>query len=267
MSGLDYYAFLEKAFLATFIDELLPGIFHNFANPLNGIMGRSKLMQRRLIEFVKKIEKRYPGIENELGGEYAKLLSDVESINNESDRFFNMFCTSTGKFYAIGAQGVENMNLTGLVESELGFADFYLDFKHNVKKDIRLDRETPDIEGVTAFYSMALWMLVRQAMKKIKEAGDGTFFIATEHDDQWVILKMTYAGNGAEKDCLRLAQTEAADLDSLAEKMEEEKHLFYALMLFRQGKEGTRIMYDESSQLLTIRIPYQKKHRKSEMGK
>ena len=50
------YTHLEKKFVETFLDELLPGIFHNFANPLNGIMGRSKLMQRRLDDFVKKLE-------------------------------------------------------------------------------------------------------------------------------------------------------------------------------------------------------------------
>ena len=48
MNGTNLYALLEKVFVATFLDELIPGIFHNLANPLNGIMGRSKLMQRRL---------------------------------------------------------------------------------------------------------------------------------------------------------------------------------------------------------------------------
>ena len=65
MNETDLYTHLVKKFVATFLDELMPGIFHNFANPLNGIMGRSKLMQRRLENFVRKIENRYPEIENE----------------------------------------------------------------------------------------------------------------------------------------------------------------------------------------------------------
>ena len=60
MNEKDLIHILEKKFVATFLDELLPGIFHNFANPLNGIMGRSKLMQRRLDDFVKKIETVIP---------------------------------------------------------------------------------------------------------------------------------------------------------------------------------------------------------------
>ena len=35
-------------FETTFVQELVPGILHNFANPLNGIMGRSRLLQRKV---------------------------------------------------------------------------------------------------------------------------------------------------------------------------------------------------------------------------
>jgi len=80
MNEKDLYTHLEKKFVATFLDELIPGIFHNFANPLNGIMGRSKLMQRRLDDFVKKMETRYPSIENEMGVDYKKLISDTEFV-------------------------------------------------------------------------------------------------------------------------------------------------------------------------------------------
>ena len=129
MNEKDLYTHLEKLFVATFLDELIPGIFHNFANPLNGIMGRSKLMQRRLDDFVKKMEMRYPNIESELGMDYKKLISDIHSINNESEKFFDMFRIATGKFYALGTEGVEQLNLSSLIEAELGFADFYMDYK------------------------------------------------------------------------------------------------------------------------------------------
>ena len=35
------YRELENDFLSTFMGELMPGVLHNFANPLNGIMGRA----------------------------------------------------------------------------------------------------------------------------------------------------------------------------------------------------------------------------------
>ncbi len=134
MNETDLYLFLERRFVDTFLDELIPGILHNFANPLNGIMGRSKLMQRRLEDFVRKIENRYPEFENETGADYKKLISDINAINNASEELFDMFRLATGKFYALGARDVERLNLSVLIEAELGFADFYLDYKHNVKK-------------------------------------------------------------------------------------------------------------------------------------
>ena len=115
MNKTDTYAFLEKTFIASFLDELLPGIFHNFANPLNGIMGRSTLMQRRLGDFVKKLEDRYPEVEREMGEDYRKLLSDINAINRESEKFYDLFRVATGKFYAIGAHGVDKLSLSSLI--------------------------------------------------------------------------------------------------------------------------------------------------------
>ena len=57
---------LEDDFTSTFIRELIPGVLHNFANPLNGIMGRSKLLQRRIDDTVKKINEKYPEAASEL---------------------------------------------------------------------------------------------------------------------------------------------------------------------------------------------------------
>ena len=260
MKGTSLYAFLEEAFVATFLNELIPGIFHNLANPLNGIMGRSKLMQRRLVDFVNKLENHYPAIEDEMGADYRKLISDIDAINHESERFFDMFRVSTGKFYAIDVHGVERLNLSSLIEAELGFADFYLDFKHNIKKEVRLDREAPDIEGITAFYSMALWSLIRQAMNNITDRNNDTLRIATDHDEQWVILIMHPIGsNGA-----LLAQEDAffpvaTDVDAATVGSAEQKSLIYALRLLQQGSDGVKITHDKD--VLTVRVPYQKRKR------
>ena len=53
----EIYRALEDDFAATFIEELIPGILHNFANPLNSILGRSKLLQRRIEENIRKMER------------------------------------------------------------------------------------------------------------------------------------------------------------------------------------------------------------------
>jgi len=255
MNEKDLYTHLEKKFVATFLDELIPGIFHNFANPLNGIMGRSKLMQRRLDDFVKKMETRYPSIENEMGVDYKKLISDIHSISNESEKFFDMFRIATGKFYALGTEGVEQLNLSSLIESELGFADFYMDYKHNTKKEIHLDVEVPYIAGITAFYSLALWVLIRQATKNVREL-DRTFRIATSHDNRWVIVTISHIGNSLVQgwqDILFPLNEDPAPLSSCTD---DQKNLMYALMLFKKSSDGVEMTHDHDADLLTIRIPY-----------
>ena len=255
MNENDLYVHLEKRFVATFLDELIPGIFHNFANPLNGIMGRSKLMQRRLDDFVKKMEASYPNIENEMGADYKKLISDIHSISSESEKFFDMFRIATGKFYTLGAEGAEQFNLSSLIEAELAFADFYMDYKHNTKKKIHLDGEIPYIVGMTACYSLALWFLIRQATKNVRKL-DGTFNILTTHDNRSVIMTISHIGNSLVPGWHDILFSLQEEPTSLSDYTEDQKNLIYALLLFRKGSDGVEITHDNDMDLLTIRIPY-----------
>ena len=257
MNEKDAYRFLEQAFVATFLDELLPGIFHNFANPLNGIMGRSKLMQRRLIDFIEKIAARNPDMQKEMDESGKKLISDINAIANESEKFYDLFRVSTGKFYAIGAHNMDRLNLSSLIEAEMGFADFYLDFKHNVKKDVRIDHEMPDISGITAFYSMAIWALIRQSLKNIHDANDQTFMIATDHDDQWVSVTINNIGGRLFQGWQDALSDAIISGGKILEVPDEQKDLFYALLLLKKSSAGVEITHDRDAKTLTVRIPHQ----------
>lgn len=255
MNETDLYAFLEKRFIATFLDELMPGIFHNFANPLNGIMGRSKLMQRRLEDFVRKIETRYPEIEKESGADYRKLMSDINAINDASEEFFNMFRMATGKFYALGARDAGSLNLSALIEAELGFADFYLEYKHKVKKEIHLDMGVPSITGKAAYYSIAFWMLIREAAKNVQARGEGAFRIVTSSDDQCVIVCISPMGGSLVPGWQELLSSANANPDHLNCSSDEQKNVIGAVMLCRLAGEGVEVNHDRDADLLTIRIP------------
>lgn len=256
MNETDLYAFLEKRFVATFLDELMPGIFHNFANPLNGIMGRSKLMQRRLEDFVRKIETRHPEIEKESGADYRKLMSDINAINDASEEFFNMFRMATGKFYALGARDAGSLNLSALIEAELGFADFYLEYKHKVKKEIHLDMGVPSITGKAAYYSIALWMLIQEAAKNVQAGGEGAFRIITSSDDQCVILSISDIGASLVPGWQEILSSLNSNPDHLTCSSEEQKNVIGALMLCRLAGEGVSVTHDRDADLLTIRIRY-----------
>ena len=243
------YELLKEAFVATFLDELLPGIFHNYANPLNGIMGRSKLLQRRLGDFMQNLEKAYPEAARELAERSRKILSDIESINQESERFYDLFRLSTGKFYALGTHEVQALDLSALVEAELGFADFYLDFKHQVSKHVDLDRQLPPISGVAATYSMALWMLLRLAMKGLKGAKDQSLHLSTGQAEGRVFVTINPLpppgrDGGTEGD----GQAGGLPTGDTARQLQS------AFSLLRQGGEGIEIRHD-GVETLTVFVP------------
>lgn len=110
MKGEDRFRDLEQAFVATFQHELIPGILHNFANPLNGIMGRAQILKKRIEDNLKKIHDQYPHVASEFSDIHKKILSDITSITTESDRFYNMFHDVSGKFYTLGQKRVVSYN-------------------------------------------------------------------------------------------------------------------------------------------------------------
>lgn len=256
MTEADVYDFLEKRFIATFLGELMPGIFHNFANPLNGIMGRSKLMQRRLEEVVRKIEARHPEIEKESGADFKKLLSDISAINDASEEFYNMFRMATGKFYSLDTKDAGSLNLSQLIEAELGFADFYLDIKHNVKKEVRLDAGVPSVTGKTAHYSIAFWMLIREAAKNAQRQDDKTLRIITTSDDQWVNVTIGEIGESLIPGWREILSTVGAEPGLPVGVSDAGINTICALMLCRLAGGDVEISHDENTDLLTIRIRY-----------
>jgi hypothetical protein len=226
-------------------------------------MGRSKLMQRRLISFIEKIAACNPDMQKEMDESGKKLISDINAIAHESDKFYDLFRVSTGKFYAIGAHTMDRLNLSSLVEAEMGFTEFYLDFKHNVKKDVRIDHEIPDISGITAFYSMALWALIRHSIKNIHDANDQAFMIATDHDDQWVSVTINNICGALFQGRQDAWSDAVISGGKLQDVPDEQKDLFCALRLLKKSSAGAELTHDRDAKTLTVRIPHQ--HKKKEV--
>jgi signal transduction histidine kinase len=194
MEKAELFKVLEKEFEATFINELIPGILHNFANPLNGIMGRSRLLQRRLEENVRKIRADHPDIAGRFSEDFQKILKDIELISHESDRLFDMFRNVAGKFYALGDDNDQSINLSELIENEIKFCDFYLDFKHQVKKMIHLNKEIPDVTGSPAEYSIAISTIIRHAMQAMAESEVKEFSVTASEIGHSVSLNFRDSG-------------------------------------------------------------------------
>jgi signal transduction histidine kinase len=251
------YQILEEDFVASFLEELIPGILHNFANPLNGIMGRSKLLQRRLEETVRKMRVNHPEAAMELAEDHKKLLKDVNSISLESDRFFDMFRHVASKFSTTGDRAVSSINLSQLVDSEMKFADFYLDFKHEVSKDLKLEEILPEVYGAVSDYSIALWTIIRYAMKGMRNCAVKDFAVMTSHDDTHVYISVRHSGSEMTKgQAERFFQCLLEESGELHPDLAQQKHLLNALLLLKKYGASTRFDLDTDKTTLSIAIPY-----------
>jgi signal transduction histidine kinase len=244
---------LKREFEATCFSEFIPGIIHNFANPLNGIMGRSTLLQRRASENFKNLSNNKMLDEKALK-DYEKIINDIELITKETNRLYSLFKDVSGKMYSLNDPTLQRINLSVLIEAEISFFDFYLDFKHMVKKKLILDRETPEVMGTPADYSIALSALIRHAMNSMKDCESKELIISTSYDPTHVCITIEDTG-------IHMVQETdpVKELDTVNEHAYTEngnKGLFSALSLLKNY--GALIEIGEKSKfhVLSIRIPY-----------
>jgi signal transduction histidine kinase len=252
----DIYQALEEDFKATFIKELIPGILHNFANPLNGIMGRSKLLQRRFEDNLKKIEELYPDAAVGMMEDLQRVRTDIRSVSQESEFFFDMFRDVAGKFYALAAKGDDRINLSQLLAAEMRFANFYLDYKHEIKKDIQLEKDVQEFRAGSADLSLAFWRIIRFAMARALASRLKEFSIKTEQDNRYTSVFIKSSGDSMP----------AAEIRTLMENLESDsldlsstvidRGVLMALLLFGKYQAKINIFSDDNFTTISIGFPY-----------
>jgi len=255
MERTDCYKALKDQFLATMYDELMPGILHNFANPLNGIMGRSKLLQRRLDDHVRKIRERYPAVATGFKEDYEKILKDVASISRESDKFSELFWDVARKFQGIAEERPEKINLSQLLISEMRFTDFFLSFKHEVKKKLEFKEDVPDITGSLADYSLSFFALIRRAMTAMKSSPAKEFSLSTDNDQQKVFVYIRDTGEPFTEENIRIINNLSTDKDVIAPSFIQDG-LFHACCLLEHHGARIHLSRDSSFNEVTVAIPY-----------
>lgn len=253
MDRLAIYQELEREFLSTFMGELMPGVLHNFANPLNGIMGRAKLLQRRLEDSIKKMEARFPGFAQDFGAE--KIIKDINTISGESDRFFYLFRDVADKFSTLACRETAGIDLSRLLEAELRFADFYLDFKHEIQKNVRLDPSLPQFKGIAADFSLVITMLIISAKGRMKNSPLKEISIEAERDVNNILLIIEDSGVEISETCRRFVGQEETEVE-LAALPQSDRGICSALALLKLSGAKVRISEANGRNKISIAIPY-----------
>lgn len=246
---------LENDFTSTFISELMPGILHNFANPLNGIMGRSKLLQRRMDTAFKKINDQYPETAAALQDEIQRIKNDIRAVNNETESFFEIFRDATAKFYALATKGVERINLSNMLEAEIRFANFYLEFKHEITKKIEFDKNIPDINGGTAELSLVFWRIIRYAMSTALKSEKKDFILTTEHDDENAVVLIRYSGQAMEHDNMTIILNYFKDKADNLGGVKLEQGVILALEILKKYSAQVQFSTENNLNVITVTIP------------
>jgi len=251
MSKTEIYGKLEKAFLSTLLAELIPGVVHNFANPLNGIMGRSKLLQRHLATSMQKLEAMYPGFASEFAED--KIIRDVNTIATEADRLFDIFRDFAGKISTLSSNEPEKIDLSRMIESEIRFADFYLDFKHDISKTFELDGNLPEIIGDASDYSLSISALINSARERMKNSPEKEIFISTSHDETHIHIILQDTGVAISEECKKILGDTDADIDVLPDA---ERGTGLAILLLKHYGSRIRIDVENGRSAVSISIPY-----------
>jgi signal transduction histidine kinase len=248
---------LRRAFEETFVDALIPGILHNFANPLNGIMGRAQLLERRLNDSLGKIATACPTVMAEFGEPLKKIASDVQSICQETGRLYDLFQDVSGKFSLLGSDvSPAPIDLSRLLAAEMRFADGYLDFKHEIRKEMDLEDTLPEITGVAAYYSLCFWSLFRGAAGCMRASGKRNLRLSTSFDETHVIVRLRHGGR-------RLTDEERPSPASIpsgegqgAVCGREDSPVRLSLSLLQRLGAEIDFLEDGEEQETIIRIPY-----------
>jgi len=257
MAKDENYLALEEEFAAAFIRDLIPGVLHNFANPLNSIMGRSKLLQRRFEEFVTGMADTYPDVTEEKKEDFNRIKAEIRAIGNESEIFFDLFKSLSGKFYMLDSKSESRINLSQLLTDEMRFFFFYLDFKHELKKTVRLNYDVPSFKGNSAELSLAFWKLIRFAVSRSLASILKEFQIETQHDNKYVSVLIRDSGG----------VLPAADIETLLKQVHSgdrevsslviDPGVLLSFLIINKYQAKINIFSEEDFSTISIRFPYQ----------
>lgn len=250
-----FFKELEKEFELTF-GELIPGILHNFANPLNGILGRSELLEGRARKNLELIINNVNKIDDEILEGCKKISYDAGLIAKEADRFFGLFNVVSEKFHRLSDTALQRINLSELIEAEMAFLQFYPDFKHNIKKELILDRKIPEISGVKADYSISLSAIIRHSVNSMKDSELKELVVSTGHDDSYVYVKIEDTGAPIPKIQIKEIVGNWSSAGRSLHDPDGEKGFSHALSLLKKYGALFQIAHESGFNVILIRIPY-----------
>ncbi len=246
---------LVADFESTFGD-LIPGIIHDFASPLNGILGRSELLGRRMDKTIERIEGHRDIKDSNVLADYEKIRSDAGLLAKEADHLFELFNSVAGKFRRLKDETVQPINLSELLESEVVFLRFYPQIKYAIDIKLALDREIPEVTGVKSDYSVALSAVIKRAVDSMKDSESKQLFVNTGYNDSEVYVNIRDTGMPLTELQIKTMREQWNSSASNFDVLNGQRGFFHALYILKKYGATFQIAYESGLNSVLIRIPY-----------
>ncbi len=159
------------------IGMLTSGLTHNIRTPLTSILGAVQLIKMGNNEMnnLDVIYKSTKKIEDITESMMANLRKEKE-------------------------ENKQKININQILENELEMLNSNLDFKHNVKKEIQLSPNIPDIFGVYNHFSQSLANIIQNALDAMYDRDQKILTVTTDVVKNKITVVISDTGCGIEKE-------------------------------------------------------------------
>jgi signal transduction histidine kinase len=146
-----------------FLGSLLPGIIHNWATPLSGVIGATQLLERRVSvihDLLSHYETLSAAEREELQHQLDRNQTNVDILSRNAQHLADLLQVLVQRITRSNGAARDCFPLNELVQNELRFLEANLQFKHKVKKTVALEPAIPATPFCYGFVASALDELV-----------------------------------------------------------------------------------------------------------
>jgi hypothetical protein len=178
-----------------FMGSLLPGIIHNLATPLSGVLGATQLLEKRastLEELFKQLDDVTESERAELTKQFDRNRTNVDILARNAKHLADLLQVLVQRINRGSCAAAEYYSFNDLLQNELRFLESNLTFKHKAKKQMTLAPDLPVAKYVYGHVAAALDEFVISSLSMHDFAkGITELDFATSADNTAVMLTVT----------------------------------------------------------------------------
>ena len=183
----------EKFILAlAHIGSSIKGIVHNINSPLSAVLGRAEMLQIRLNKL--KTANSDPSLNDIID----KCLIDAEVVITNCSKVNSLTSNLMQKSISCGSGERGLLNLSNLFQEEVFFMNANMEFKHNIRKDVRIEDNVFLNNAIYVDFSNTFNEIVENIINVLKDQEEKKISIKLISANDNIIMEFGDNGPGIE---------------------------------------------------------------------